>query len=121
MAKRKKDSEDIVNRAPAEPAVKPKRVTKPRSTAAQKAAAPAPSRAAEATPSPPPDVTSSVSAEPAWPGPAVEPAGAPNGVGPERIASRAYEIYQSRGGSHGDPLQDWLQAERELKDSPRSH
>lgn len=30
------------------------------------------------------------------------------------IAVRAYEIFLSRGASHGHDLDDWLQAEREL-------
>jgi len=30
------------------------------------------------------------------------------------IAARAYQIYQERGYTPGDPMQDWLQAEREL-------
>ena len=36
-------------------------------------------------------------------------------VSPERIAQRAYEKFQHRGGSHGGHLDDWLQAEQELK------
>jgi len=36
-------------------------------------------------------------------------------VTPEAIAVRAYEIYLSRGGSHGHSIDDWLQAERELQ------
>ena len=32
----------------------------------------------------------------------------------EEIAVRAYHIYLERGGSDGDPEDDWLQAEREL-------
>jgi hypothetical protein len=32
----------------------------------------------------------------------------------DRIAQRAHEIYQSRGGEHGKHLEDWLQAEREV-------
>lgn len=49
------------------------------------------------------------------------PAGA---VGPssralsgEYIALRAYEIYRRRGGTDGADLDDWLQAERELRGS----
>ena len=34
------------------------------------------------------------------------------------IAKRAHEIYLARGGSHGCDLDDWLQAERELKVKP---
>jgi hypothetical protein len=30
------------------------------------------------------------------------------------IRQRAYEIYLSRRGRNGDPLSDWLQAEREF-------
>jgi len=33
----------------------------------------------------------------------------------EQIRQRAYEIYLSRGEEPGDPLQDWLRAERELR------
>ena len=32
----------------------------------------------------------------------------------ERIAVRAREIYEARGGEHGQDLDDWLQAEREV-------
>jgi hypothetical protein len=32
----------------------------------------------------------------------------------EEIAMRAYHIYLERGGSEGNPTDDWLQAEREL-------
>ena len=32
----------------------------------------------------------------------------------ELIAMRAYELYLSRGASHGRDLDDWLQAERDL-------
>jgi hypothetical protein len=34
---------------------------------------------------------------------------------PDDVARRAYEIYHSRGGGHGRHLEDWLQAERELR------
>jgi hypothetical protein len=33
----------------------------------------------------------------------------------EEIAQRAYEIYQARGGTEGQDIEDWLQAERELR------
>jgi hypothetical protein len=33
----------------------------------------------------------------------------------EEIRNRAYEIYMARGGAPGDELEDWLQAERELR------
>jgi Protein of unknown function (DUF2934) len=31
-----------------------------------------------------------------------------------RIARRAHEIYEARGGQDGKALDDWLQAEREV-------
>lgn len=42
---------------------------------------------------------------------------APEGVPPtdEAIRKRAYELYQLRGESFGDPLADWLAAEHELR------
>lgn len=35
----------------------------------------------------------------------------------ELIAARAHEIFQSRGGEHGHDLDDWLQAEQEVRGS----
>jgi len=32
----------------------------------------------------------------------------------ERIAKRAHQIYEDRGGENGKALEDWLQAEREI-------
>ena len=32
----------------------------------------------------------------------------------EEIELRAYQIYIERGGAHGQDVEDWLQAEREL-------
>lgn len=34
----------------------------------------------------------------------------------EDIAQRAYELYLARGGTHGQDLQDWLEARRQLED-----
>jgi hypothetical protein len=34
----------------------------------------------------------------------------------DEIALRAYHIYLERGSTPGDPMQDWLRAERELKE-----
>ena len=39
----------------------------------------------------------------------------------EQIKRRAHEIYLVRGGKPGDPLQDWLQAEKELRARPSHH
>jgi hypothetical protein len=38
---------------------------------------------------------------------------------PEEIAKRAHEIFLARGGAPGFELDDWLQAERELKAASR--
>jgi hypothetical protein len=35
----------------------------------------------------------------------------------DEIQSRAYQIYMERGGVDGSDLEDWLQAERELRQS----
>jgi hypothetical protein len=35
----------------------------------------------------------------------------------EEIERRAYEIYLARGEVHGDDQDEWLQAERELKEA----
>lgn len=32
----------------------------------------------------------------------------------DQIAVRAYEIYLERNGAPGDPLEDWVRAEREI-------
>jgi len=42
-------------------------------------------------------------------------------TGPSRddIAARAYQIYQERGYTPGDPMEDWLRAERELAEQPK--
>ena len=39
----------------------------------------------------------------------------PEPLAPERIALRAYEIFLSRGGGEGRDVEDWLQAEAELR------
>jgi hypothetical protein len=33
----------------------------------------------------------------------------------DEISRRAYEIFEARGSQHGHDLDDWLQAERELR------
>lgn len=35
---------------------------------------------------------------------------------PERVAHRAYERFQLRGGEHGRDQDDWFEAERDLTD-----
>ena len=32
----------------------------------------------------------------------------------ERISARAFELYEARGGEHGQDLDDWLQAEQQI-------
>jgi len=39
----------------------------------------------------------------------------PAGVSDSDIARRAYQLYEERGGGHGHDVDDWLQAERELR------
>ena len=34
---------------------------------------------------------------------------------PEEIQLRAYQLYLERKGAPGDPLDDWIRAERELR------
>jgi hypothetical protein len=38
-----------------------------------------------------------------------------SGITADAIARRAFEFYCARGGGHGQDVDDWLQAERELK------
>lgn len=38
-------------------------------------------------------------------------------TGHEEIARLAYEIFERRGADHGRDLEDWLQAERELREA----
>ena len=38
----------------------------------------------------------------------------------EEIALRAYHIYLERDGAPGNPAEDWVRAERELLEQPKS-
>jgi hypothetical protein len=49
----------------------------------------------------------------ATPAPASAPAGREPTV--DDIRRRAYERYQERGGNHGKHFDDWLEAEKELR------
>lgn len=40
---------------------------------------------------------------------------ASDAAGVDRIRTRAYELYEKRGGAPGDPESDWYQAEAEIK------
>jgi len=35
----------------------------------------------------------------------------------EQIRQRAYELYQQRGGTDGNDVEDWLAAEREFRET----
>ena len=37
-------------------------------------------------------------------------------IGDEDIRARAYQRYLERGGTHGQDLDDWIEAEQELRD-----
>jgi hypothetical protein len=47
------------------------------------------------------------------------PAAAPYEPTLDEIAERAYQIYQRRGGVHGKDMDDWLEAERQLREEHR--
>lgn len=57
------------------------------------------------------------SAQPAGKGSA--PAVADDGEVRQRIAARAYELYRERGCFDGRDLDDWLEAERDIRPSIR--
>jgi hypothetical protein len=38
---------------------------------------------------------------------------------PDEIAAEAYRIYMGRGESHGQDMEDWLEAERRLSEERR--
>lgn len=50
-----------------------------------------------------------------------KPAATPrcDGAHPDRIAQRAYELYEQRGRQDGWAVEDWLQAERQLAGASR--
>ena len=33
----------------------------------------------------------------------------------ERISQRAFELYELRGGAHGHEVEDWLEAEQQIR------
>lgn len=83
---------------------------KPRKTGRKTAHA---SKAADAESAAPPPEESRSREEPLL---AIEQVSGADAWGPDgldaEIRRRAYEIYLSRGGMHGDDLSDWLEAER---------
>jgi Protein of unknown function (DUF2934) len=46
---------------------------------------------------------------------AIYPAGTTTGPTPAEIAAEAYAMYMARGSEHGKDLDDWLEAERALR------
>jgi hypothetical protein len=44
-----------------------------------------------------------------------------NAITEEEISQRAYALYLARGGTEGSALDDWLQAERELRNERSVH
>ena len=53
------------------------------------------------------------------PAPKAEKAAVISTLPQDQIAARAYQIYLERGSTPGDPMQDWLRAERELAAPPK--
>jgi hypothetical protein len=53
-------------------------------------------------------------------GSAVPPQPKAGGPTEQEIARRAYELWAARGGTPGDPVEDWLLAERQLREGTSS-
>lgn len=51
--------------------------------------------------------------------PATPASSAKTGQAQDRIARRAYELYEQRGRQEGRALEDWLNAERQLVGAAR--
>jgi hypothetical protein len=73
-------------------------------TSARTRKAGAPRAGKRGDPVPPPEAASVADAASGPPGP----------PSLDEIAKRAYDLFLSRGASHGDDLADWFQAERDL-------
>jgi hypothetical protein len=76
---------------------------------------PAANTAAPATPAPAPAAAAPQRSEVKGSGTAAKTPAAPREITYQMIEQRAYEIYASRGYAPGDPVADWLEAERQLK------
>jgi hypothetical protein len=46
-----------------------------------------------------------------------QPADPARTVGEEQIRERAYQLYLARGAASGDAISDWVQADRELRNT----
>ncbi len=49
-----------------------------------------------------------------------KPTGQPVTAGTDNVARRAYQLYLARGCEHGHDIDDWLQAEHELRGTSTS-
>ena len=67
-----------------------------------------------------PDQVQSEGERPQSPQPIFEPEQVMPDLGNEDIAQRAYAIYEQRGRFPGAELDDWLQAERELRNEKKA-
>ena len=47
--------------------------------------------------------------------PTAQPAGKPVPIPHEKVAMRAYQKWVQRGCTHGHDMQDWVEAEKELR------
>lgn len=127
MAKKTSGTKQTVSKAAEQTAAKPARAAELKN-AAKPEATPTPSAAAKAAPIS--KAQEQTSATPARTEERAETAGArtqatpvrppvdPRGnkaVTQEQIAQRAFEIYRARNGRQGDAMNDWLQAEQELR------
>jgi hypothetical protein len=67
-----------------------------------------------------PDQTQSQGERLQNPQPVFEPEQSMSEIGNDEIAQRAYAIYEQRGRFPGAELDDWLQAERELRNKEKA-
>ncbi len=93
-------------------------VLEPTSTARRVRKAPLPTRSARANGNVILEALPSAYIPPAAPAPCSHTDPARRAPTEEEIRLRAYEIFQARGCRHGHDLDDWLQAERELRALP---
>ncbi len=64
-----------------------------------------------------PDARPAVKPDPPLSAPDARPAAKAESPSFEQIRLRAYEIFMARGGTNGNEVSDWLEAERQLRDS----
>lgn len=113
MAKKKTAGSETTPTTPAAPA-------KRRAAARPKANAPAETAAAETLGGPIESRDTAPDMGAGAVGGAPSDSAAPYAPTFEQIAEEAYQRYLSRGGSHGADFDDWIEAERQLRDRSRS-